>query len=208
MLLGLTGGYCAGKNAVTAILQKMGWICIDVDALGHEAVELARDEIVRRFGTSVLGPDGFVDRKAVARIVFADPAALADQEAIVHPIAIRLTDERIAASEAEAKATGRVSLICINAALLYRAPQAARCDAIIEVRAPLITRIRRAKARDGIGTWRALERIMLQRALWRLRKASGSPILVLRNSRSRKALESAAAKVLSDALAIARRSFA
>ena len=98
MLLGLTGGYCVGKNAVAAILEKRGWTCIDVDALGHEAVELARDAIVARFGTGVIGSDGRVDRKAVARIVFADPAALADQEAIVHPVAIRLLDARIAAS--------------------------------------------------------------------------------------------------------------
>jgi len=107
MIIGLTGGYCAGKNAVAAILERLGWTCIDVDRLGHEAIDLAREAIVARFGPGVLGRDGLVDRKAVASIVFADPAALADQEAIVHPIAIRLLDERIAAAESVARADGR-----------------------------------------------------------------------------------------------------
>ena len=127
-----------------------------MDRLGHEAVDVARDAIVDRFGPGVLGPDGRVDRKAVARIVFSDPAALADQEAIVHPIAIRLMEERVAAAESEAMAAGLESLICVNAALLYRTPQALRCEAIIEVRAPLLARIRRAKTRDGISAGGAL----------------------------------------------------
>jgi dephospho-CoA kinase len=201
MILGLTGGYCAGKNAVAAILEKRGWTCIDVDRLGHEAIDLSRDAIVGRFGPTVLSPDGRIDRKAVARIVFSDPAALADQEAIVHPIAIRLTDERIAAAEARATGAGRVSLICVNAALLYRAPQAARCDAILEVRAPLLSRVRRAMSRDGIGARRALERVMRQRSFWRLRSASGRPIVALRNSGSIEDLEISTSRALSAALA-------
>lgn len=182
MLLGLTGGYCAGKNAVAAILEKRGWTCIDVDALGHEAVESARDAIVARFGPGVIGPDGRVDRKAVARIVFADPAALADQEAIVHPAAIRLLDERISAAEALALAADREPRVCVNAALLYRTPHAGRCDAIIEVRAPLLARIRRARLRDNLGVRRTLERIARQRPFWRLRGASGRPVAFLWNS--------------------------
>jgi dephospho-CoA kinase len=196
MTVGLTGGYCSGKNAVAAVLEKMGWTCIDVDVLGHEAVELARDAIVARFGAGVLGADGSVDRKAIARIVFADPAALADQEAIIHPTAIRLLDERIASAEAKAAADGREPRVCVNAALLYRTPQARRCDAIIEVRAPLIARIRRARARDGIGLRRALERIVRQRPFWRLRGASGRPVIFLWNSGGLDALKAAVNRAL------------
>ncbi len=191
MLLGLTGGYCAGKNAVAAILEKRGWTCIDVDALGHEAVESARDAIVARFGPGVIGPDGRVDRKAVARIVFADPAALADQEAIIHPAAIRLLDARIAAAEALARAAGHEPRICVNAALLYRTPHAGRCEAIIEVRSPLMARIRRARARDNLGFRRALERIERQRPFWRLRGESGRPVVFLWNSGGLDALDAA-----------------
>jgi dephospho-CoA kinase len=196
MLLGLTGGYCAGKNAVATILEGQGWTCIDVDRLGHEAVELARDAIVGRFGAAVIGPDGKLDRKAIALIVFADPAALAEQEAIVHPIAIRLVDERIAASAALAAAAGKEPLTCVNAALLYRTPQVSRCDAIIEVRAPLPLRLRRARLRDGVGARRAFKRILSQRSFWRLRGESGRPVTIIRNSGSLEALAVAAGKAI------------
>lgn len=196
MLLGLTGGYCAGKNAAAAVLERLGWTCVDVDKLGHEAVEQARDAIVGRFGPGILGPDGKLDRKAIARIVFSDPAALADQEALIHPVAIRLTDERIAAAEERARGEGRESQVCLNAALLYRAPQAARCDAIIEVRAPLLARLRRARARDGAGLARALERVMRQRSFWRLRPASGPPVVFLYNRVGLDRLEKAVLRAL------------
>ena len=191
MLLGLTDGYCAGKNAVASILEAQGWTCIDVDTLGHEAMLLAKQAIVERFGAAVLGADGELDRRAIARIVFSDPAALADQEAIVHPIAVRLTDERIAAAEAAARAAGRGARVCINAALLYRMDQAKACDAIIEVRAPLLARLRRARARDGIGAAQALTRIRRQKNFWALREKAGRPVVCLRNGRGREELAAA-----------------
>jgi dephospho-CoA kinase len=192
MLIGLTGGYCAGKNAAAAMLEARGWKTVDVDGLGHEAIELAHGAIVERFGASVVGPDGRLDRRAIARIVFADPRALADQEAIVHPIAIRLTDERIAAVQAEAAAAGRESLVCVNAALLHRAPQASACAAIVQLRAPLWARLRRARARDGAGAREALRRIGRQRGFGRALRAAlppGLPILPLRNDRGLEELE-------------------
>jgi dephospho-CoA kinase len=202
MLLGLTGGYCAGKNAVASILEKAGWTCIDVDRLGHEAVDLARDAILRRFGPNVIGPDGLVDRKSVARIVFSDPVALADQEAIIHPIAIRLTDERIEAALSQAEAEGREAMVCVNAALLYRTPQSARCDAIIEVRAPLMLRLERARRRDGATLRQSLARISHQNGIWRLRANSACPIFVLCNRGSRRNLERKATGVLERVLAL------
>jgi dephospho-CoA kinase len=200
MLLGLTGGYCAGKNEVAKILARKGWTCIDVDALGHEAIELARDAIAARFGEGVLLDDGRVDRKAVARIVFADPAALADQEAIVHPVAIRLADERIASALASATAAGAQPRVCVNAALLHRAPQAALCDAIIEVRAPLIIRLARGLKRDQAGFLVTLRRITRQRgfraALRAVARTQGQAIIPLRNALGRDALEAAIERAL------------
>jgi len=125
MLIGLTGGYCAGKNVVAGILERRGWACLDLDALGHEAIDLARDAVAARFGAAAMRPDGSVDRKAVARIVFADPVALADQEAIVHPIVYGMVEERLAA----ARESGRDA--CLNGALLYRTPLAGRCELMI-----------------------------------------------------------------------------
>ena len=113
-------------------------------------------------------------------------------------------EERVAAAESEAKAAGLESLICVNAALLYRTPQALRCGAIIEVRAPLLARIRRAKTRDGISAGGALRRILRQRSFWRLRPASGRPVVPLRNAGGPAALEAATRLALEAAIARSR----
>jgi dephospho-CoA kinase len=181
MLLGLTGGYCAGKNAAAAILERRGWNCIDVDKLGHEAIDRAAGAILARFGKAVLGSDGRIDRRALAAIVFSDKRALADQEAIVHPIAIAMIDELLARIEAAAAHGDREPLVCLNAALLYVAPQALRCDAIVEIQAPLILRLKRAGARDGATLAAALKRIWRQRSLWRRRASIGRPVVVVSN---------------------------
>jgi dephospho-CoA kinase len=204
LILGLTGGYCAGKNTVAAILERSGWHCIDVDRLGHEAMELSKPAIAARFGAAALRPDGALDRRALARIVFADPAALADQEAIVHPVAIRLMEERIAAEEAAARSAGREPRVCINAALLHRTERVASCEAIIEVRAPFLVRVARGARRDGAGWSAALRRITRQRgfgaALRAAARASGRPIIALRNCGGRAALARALDRKLAGAL--------
>jgi dephospho-CoA kinase len=200
MLIGLTGGYCAGKNTVAAFLEKKGWACIDVDKLGHEAIDMAADAIRERFGAAVTGADGRVDRRELARIVFSDASALADQEAIVHPVAIRLMEERIAAAVEAARAAGREPRVCVNAALLHRAGIIPSCDAIIELRAPLLARLARGMRRDGTGALAALRRIARQRgfraALRSAARLAGRPIIVLRNGRERGRLEAEAERAL------------
>lgn len=200
MLLGLTGGYCAGKNAAAAILEGLGWICIDVDKLGHAAIDRAADAIVARFGPSVLGSDGRVDRRALAAVVFSDRRALADQEAIVHPIAIAMIDELLSRLVAEAVREGREPRICLNAALLYVAPQAGRCDAILEIRAPLAARLGRARSRDGATLAQALRRIWRQRRLWNRRGSLGRPVVFVCNRGGIGELENQMRRGLDEAL--------
>ncbi|HUX40268.1 MAG TPA: dephospho-CoA kinase [Rectinemataceae bacterium] len=206
MLLGLTGGYCAGKNSVAELLEKRGWASIDVDRLGHRALELARDEVLRHFdeearelfGRGLLDAAGKLDRKLLGAIVFSEPRKLAEHEAIIHPVMFALVDERIAALRDEARARGdEAARIVVNAAILYKMPVLAGCDAVIEVRAPLLLRLRRAKARDGLGARRALDRIGRQAVLWRLRPRQGRggdgqsapPVLPVWNEGDRARLE-------------------
>jgi dephospho-CoA kinase len=206
MLIGLTGGYCAGKNAVADILEGKGWACVDVDKLGHEAIDMASDAIRGRFGAAVMGRDGRVDRRELARIVFSDASALADQEAIVHPIAIRLTKERVAAAVEAAAASGTEPRVCVNAALLHRADMIASCGAVIEVRAPLFIRIARGMRRDGTGPLAALRRITRQRlfhaALREAAEEAGRPIFVLRNGNGRGRLEAETERALGRVVSI------
>jgi dephospho-CoA kinase len=179
MLIGLTGGYCAGKNAVAALLEARGFLCFDLDKLGHEALGLeeTQEAIAWRFGPGALGPEGFLDRKALATMVFKDPEGLADLEGIVHPAVYRLLRPRVAAARAEGRD------VCLNAALLYRMPDAADCDFIIEVRAPLAIRVIRGCARDDSRIRDAIARIRNQRSFWKLRRKSGRPVYYLKNGK-------------------------
>jgi dephospho-CoA kinase len=154
-LIGLTGTYCAGKNFVAGLLEERGLPALDVDRLGHEAVEAGREAVFARFGGDLRGPGGGVDRRRLGERVFGKPEELAALEAIVHPEANRLTEAWIA------EQTGPACVI--NAALLHRSSAFDRLDFIILVRAPLLTRLLRARKRDGLSWFSLLKRFASQR---------------------------------------------
>lgn len=86
--VGLTGGIGAGKSEVSRGLAAQGAIVIDADLMAREVVASGTDgltEVVKAFGPALLGPDGALDRAALADIVFADPEKLARLNSIVHP---------------------------------------------------------------------------------------------------------------------------
>lgn len=193
MLLGLTGGYCSGKNRAAALLEARGWTGLDVDRFGHRALELVREAVVgrfeaearRRFGRGLVDAEGRLDRRLLGSIVFSHPALLAAHEAIVHPAMFRLVGEEIEELRSRARAEGREEpRILLNAAILYKMPHLGSCEAVLEIRAPLLLRLRRARARDGLGPLRALQRIGSQAPLWRLRPPSAPPVLLVANGGS------------------------
>jgi dephospho-CoA kinase len=101
--IGITGPIGCGKSTVAGWLGELGATVIDADAVAREATALgepALDAIFERFGEAYRRPDGSLDRAALGRLVFSDPAALAALEAIVHP-AVRVRIEKaIGAAEA------------------------------------------------------------------------------------------------------------
>jgi dephospho-CoA kinase len=163
-IIGLTGMYCAGKNHAAGMLEARGIPVLDVDKLGHRAIELEREAILARFGPSVLAAEtadtntalaSSIDRKKLGALVFGKPTELAALEGIVHPAANRLTDEWIAAQD--------TPVCVINAALLHRSSAFARLDAIILVKAPLLTRLLRARRRDKLPWGEIIKRFRSQR---------------------------------------------
>ncbi|MDR0689989.1 MAG: dephospho-CoA kinase [Spirochaetaceae bacterium] len=154
-IIGLTGMYCAGKNYVARLLEERGLPVLDVDALGHRAIEVEKEAIVQRFGPEILGEDGAVDRRALGTKVFGSPGELAALEEIVHPAANRLTENWIA---------GITKGPCvINAALLHRSTAFSRLDFVVIVQAPLLTRLLRARRRDGLPILPLIRRFKSQR---------------------------------------------
>jgi dephospho-CoA kinase len=116
-VIGLTGGIGSGKSTVAAMLAELGAHVIDADKVGHEVYRAGTEgfrRVVAAFGPGIVGPDGEIDRRALGAIVFADPAALARLNAIVHPLIGEAIRARIAAA-------GDGRPIVIEAAVLIEA---------------------------------------------------------------------------------------
>lgn len=99
----LTGGVGSGKSTVADMLVARGATLIDADRIAREIVEPGRPAyagVVERFGQAILNPDGTIDRKALANVVFSDATALADLNALTHPVIGQQMIERRAAAEA------------------------------------------------------------------------------------------------------------
>ncbi len=128
VLIGITGPIGCGKSTVAGFLRDIGGVVIDADDLAREATKPGAPslaEIRQRFGDDVFDADGALDRSALARIVFADAAALADLERIVHPRVRTLVDERLAAATRE-----RAPFAVVEAIKLVEGGLAERCDEV------------------------------------------------------------------------------
>jgi dephospho-CoA kinase len=139
----LTGGLGAGKSAVATLLAEHGALIVDSDVLAREAVRAGTPglaAVVARFGPGVAGPDGELDRAALARIVFADSAALGELNAIVHPL--------VRARSAELAATAPPGTIVIHdVPLLVENSLAHQFDTVVVVEADREIRLARLAER-------------------------------------------------------------
>ena len=146
-VLGLVGGIGAGKSLVAAEFAARGAQVLDADAIGHALLEQrpARDEVLARFGREILGPDDRIDRRALGAIVFTQPAARRDLEAILHP-RMRRTFERAIARAARKQ---EAAAVVLDAAILYEAGWDDLCDHVAFVDAPADLRRARLAVQRG-----------------------------------------------------------
>jgi|GEM_PF-105951 dephospho-CoA kinase len=179
--LALAGAYCAGKGRAASLLAARGYLVLDADALGHRVLESRAAEVAARLGPACLDRAGRPDRAAIASIVFKDPRALQELEAIVHP--------GIDAGIRAWMAANADKPLALEAAVLHKFPAATDFDLIIELRAPFLLRLLRALVRDRRGLGHALARMRSQRGLSRALRRIGPPLVVLANPSSFRALE-------------------
>jgi dephospho-CoA kinase len=160
LVVGLTGGIGVGKSTVCSLLAARGAEVVDVDALGRAVLEPdggAYAEVVSTFGQTIVGPDGHIDRAALAEIVFGG-GRLAELEAISHP-AINARIEELVAAAPEG------GVLVLDMAVLAESRLGYRGDAplyrrVVVVEAPMEVRIPRlverglteSQARDRMST--------------------------------------------------------
>jgi dephospho-CoA kinase len=145
-VVGIAGGIGSGKSAVARILSELGAVVIDSDTQAKAALEQpeVRAELARWWGPGVLHPDGSVDRKRIADIVFHHERERQRLEALIHP----LVRQSRAALIRQARAAG-APLAVIDAPLLFEAAVDAECDAVIFVDTPRDLRLDRLAASRG-----------------------------------------------------------
>ena len=155
----LTGGIATGKSHVRAELERLGVPTIDADVLAREAVAPgtpALAAIVNRFGGDLIDPTGALDRRKLAALVFTDPAARRDLEAIVHPIVRGRTDAWF-----DALAT-RHAFAVADIPLLYETGRERDFHEVIVTACDPETQVRRVMGRDSITEQDARQRIAAQ----------------------------------------------
>ena len=141
-IIALTGGIGAGKSTVAQFFSELGAHVVDADHLARIAIERGSegfDEVVARFGEKIL-TNGDINRKALAEIVFSDPAAKRDLEGIIHPRVRNLFAQAIIDNEPSAH-------LIYEIPLLVETDAASKFDFIVTVEADEDLRIERLLAR-------------------------------------------------------------
>src|SRR5918992_313984 len=154
IVIGLTGPIASGKSTVAELLRQRGADVIDADGVYRSLLQPGSGlwrQVVARFGTEIVGPAGEIDRAALGRVVFADPAALADLDRITHPAVVAEVRTRMARSKAP--------LIVLEAVKLVQSGLASDVDALWFISADPETRLRRLMSRSGMDEASAQARI-------------------------------------------------
>lgn len=148
-LIGVTGAIGAGKSSALQAFALRGCACLSADAIVHTLYHQARvrDAVVQRFGDEVLGPDGEVDRVALGRLVFDDPAALAWLEGLLHPLVAEHMEQWLAEAQLRDPAP---PLVLYESPLLFEAGLADRFDRVLVIAADDAVRRARIAGRGGL----------------------------------------------------------
>jgi dephospho-CoA kinase len=156
----LTGGIATGKSYVRSRLASHGIPTLDSDTLAREAVAAgspALAAVAARFGPSVLLPDGSLDRRALAALVFQDAAARTDLEAIIHPRVREAT-----AAWLDRLAVGGETVAVVDVPLLFETGRDREFDRVIVTSCPRSQQVARVVERDGLTVAEAEARIGAQ----------------------------------------------
>lgn len=157
-LIAVAGGIGSGKSVVCGILRAMGYPVYDCDSRAKAIMDsdsTIKERIACEICAEAICPDGSIDRKRLAQIVFADPAKLSTLNSAVHSAVI--IDMKVWAESQQS------SLAFVETAILYQSGIDRMVDAVWEVTAPESVRIERVMRRSGLSAEEAAARIEAQR---------------------------------------------
>jgi dephospho-CoA kinase len=155
----LTGGIATGKTHVRRAFAAAGVPTLDADQIARDVVAAgtaAAEDIVRRFGASVRDADGSINRRALAGIVFEDPAARRDLEAIIHPAVYDAVEQWFRSLPAG------TPMAAVEIPLLYETGHEGDFDRVVVAACPPEEQVRRAIARDRLSEADARARLAAQ----------------------------------------------
>jgi len=158
VIVGLTGGIGSGKSEVAKLLAERGAVIVDTDAIARDLVEPhgpLLSELVREFGASIVGPEGRLDRRALARIAFADEGKRKRLNDILHPAILKQTLAEISRHASSA-------VVVVVVPLLFESGFDKNCQTVIAVVAPVELRRRRVLDRGGMDETDLAARIRAQ----------------------------------------------
>jgi dephospho-CoA kinase len=161
LTVGLTGGIGSGKSAAAQRLAALGAVVVDSDAIAREVVAPGTDglaAVIQAFGPGILTPDGSLDRDQLGALVFADPEARVQLNAIVHPRVRQQTAVRFAAAgQADPHA-----IVVNDVPLLVEANLQSLYEVVVVVDVPVETQVDRLRADRGMSESDARARIAAQ----------------------------------------------
>jgi len=160
IIVGVTGNIGSGKSAVCRILAKLGAIIVDADELAHGSYKphsQAWQELINTFGKDIVKADEKIDRQKLGQIVFANPAALALLNQIVHPRAYGMAQEKI-----EDYRRQGAKAVVLEATLLIEAGWTDLVDKVWLVVTPEDVAIQRLSQHKGISEAQILTRLKAQ----------------------------------------------
>lgn len=158
-IIGITGPTGAGKTTALNELEKLGGVVIDCDAVYHALLKsniTLQNELETRFGV-LKDENGVFDRKKLGSVVFHDPAALADLNAIAHRYVVQAVKDILKRAREDNRPAAAVDAIA-----LFESGLADLCDTTLAITAPAEVRVERIMAREGISREYAQSRVDAQ----------------------------------------------
>ncbi|MBI5141392.1 MAG: dephospho-CoA kinase [Nitrospirae bacterium] len=162
--IGLTGIFGAGKSSILRIFERLGAFVIDADEIVRDILDndaAVQGEIARILGADTTAPDGTIDRKQLARIVFADDFRRAQLEALIHPRVFAEAEIRRDRAYAEAHGQMQERMVVFEAPLLVETGYHKRLDALIVIVCPIETALARLEGR-GFSRQQSVARMRAQ----------------------------------------------